>query len=100
MPLTCEQLAAREPEPGQLREEIEQVEAINSTFCANRIWYERLRSRMMKLVGDMAQSENPVIISSEAYDLSYQTLYHLLPPCRSRGRMLLGTYKEQDLTDL
>lgn len=85
MPLTWEQLAAREPELGRLREEIEQVEAIDSTFCANRIWYERLKPRMMKLVGDMAQSEDPVIISSEAYDLSYQTLYHLLPPCRHEG---------------
>jgi hypothetical protein len=85
MPLTWEQLAAREPELARLRDEVEQVEAVDSTYCANRIWCERLKPRMMKLVCDLAPSNDPVIISSEAYDLVYQTLYHLLPLCQHEG---------------
>lgn len=74
MPIIWEQFTAREPELARLRGEIERVEAVDSTFCANRIWYERLKPRM-KFVGDMASSNDPVITSSEAYHLAYQTLY-------------------------
>ncbi|HEX8144713.1 MAG TPA: hypothetical protein VF553_19245 [Pyrinomonadaceae bacterium] len=94
MPLTWEQLAAREPELGRLREEIEEVDAIDSTFCANRMWYESLKPRMMKLFGDMAQSEGPVIISSEAYDLSKQAAL----PNNSYGPTTILRMKESSWT--
>lgn len=59
-------------------------------FCANQWWVRpnpllggSLKSRMSDLVGRSAETSNPVLRSSEAYDVAYTILYHALPPCRN-----------------
>lgn len=40
---------------------------------------------MVKLVGEFAEVENPILQSPEAYDLVMKILYDSLPPCRNCG---------------
>ncbi len=88
---TWEDLSAREPRLTQLRRAVEQVSARgNPRFCANAVWYgyaggPNFRGQVIRLVGWLADSADPVIRSSDAYDVAYQTLYARLPDCRNCG---------------
>ena len=58
------------------------------SFCANAIWYgwngrESLRGRVDQLVGWHAIGSDPRLKTPQAYDLAYEKLYNLLPPCRN-----------------
>lgn len=55
----------------------------SASFCANEIWYDQFRERVSNLAGWCAENRDPRIASSAAYDIVYQTLYELLPPCRN-----------------
>lgn len=54
-------------------------EACQATECANRVWYSRLKPRLCRLVGFMAQ--DPLLKSADVYDVAYQTIYAALPDC-------------------
>lgn len=95
MVLTWEALTEREPELIALRREIEAVKDNAPQFCANKLWYGRFKQQMMKLVGDLASRDDAVIGSSEAYDLAYQTLFHILPQCRHEGGCYWGPEREK-----
>ncbi len=87
---TWDDLVAREPRLADLRIAAERVRAVDTSFCANAVWYGYgghlgLKPRLVRLVGWGAQSRDPVLRSCDAYDLVYQTLYDLLPDCRGCG---------------
>ena len=58
------------------------------SFCANSIWYgeygqEGIKPRLVQLVGWQAMGSDPRLKTTQAYDLAYEKLYNLLPPCRN-----------------
>ena len=53
------------------------------SFCANKVWYIHFAPRLNELAGERARSDDPLLRSDEAYELSYQKLYRSLPNCRS-----------------
>src|SRR5215467_6291400 len=58
-------------------------------FCANDVWYGRgsnegLKEELRNLVG-WRRKGHPILGSSEAYDVAYDTVYDVLPPCRNCG---------------
>ena len=56
-------------------------------FCANAAWYSdgRLKSKLLKLVGWGALSDNPELNTEHAYDVAYDHIYDALPNCRHDG---------------
>jgi len=53
------------------------------SFCANAIWYREFKPVLVQLVGWTARKQDPVLRTSEAYRLAYDTIYHALPDCRN-----------------
>ena len=81
--MTFEELCALEP---RLRELYQRAKAVRDdrrkpSFCANSIWYRELKPELCRLVG--WEASNPALRTSEAYDLGYETIYEVLPPCRN-----------------
>ncbi len=84
---TWDDLVRAEPRLAVLRSDVEQITAGDGQrFCANAVWYgyhgePGIKPKLVRLVGFRAESTDPAIRSSEAYDVAYQTLYALLPDC-------------------
>ena len=51
--------------------------------CANHIWYQDFKPRLRLLVG--WEARNPLLWSSECYDVAYQKIYDAMPECRECG---------------
>jgi len=78
-----EVLLRREPKLARLQSELAAVrDEGGSSFCANRLWYVRYEQQVRRLVGEGAESDDPLLRTSEAYELSRHVLYRLLPDCR------------------
>jgi hypothetical protein len=68
----------------RLRLEAESVKDEGGTsFCANKIWYIKFDRRLAELIGQDAHKDDPLLRSRNAHELAYETLYKLLPDCRS-----------------
>jgi hypothetical protein len=59
-------------------------------FCANEVWYGYgpyyglgLKGVLVRLVGFNAGQRHPRLITPEAYDVAYDTVYDALPYCRN-----------------
>ncbi len=81
--MTWEDLARLEPELRRLEQDILSLRRRSRgwrTFCANDVWYDLFKPRLVYLAGWGAR--NPALRSEEAYDLAYEHLYALLPDCR------------------
>jgi hypothetical protein len=78
--VTFDDLVAREPMLGHLYEAVDEVDGSSSDFCANRIWYDRFKPLLVRLVGYEARLDE--LRSEAAYDLAYETLYERLPACQ------------------
>jgi hypothetical protein len=70
-------------------------------FCANAIWFGyqgtiSFKDGLSRFIG-WDRDDESVLASSEAYDVTYEHLYYLLPdcgpecPCNVLGRVLAGT---------
>lgn len=81
--VTWKQLVAAEPRLALLLEEAKAVDGSGKHFCANRVWHERdgLKWRMSDLVG-WDRKGDPLLGTSEAYDVAYRKIYDALPDCR------------------
>jgi hypothetical protein len=91
MRVTFAQLAALEPELVSLLAEARSYRrGRDPMFCANAVFYgysgyrPGLKERLIRLVGWEAYEKGPVLSSSEAYDVAYDTIYAALPDCRGR----------------
>jgi len=51
-------------------------------FCGQHYWHNKLKPQMLPLVGPSRPDFHPVLGTSAAYDLAYDTLQGALPPCR------------------
>ncbi len=81
--ITFEEICRHEPRVAELAKDAQAVRdnLKSDTFCANSIWYNGMRARLIALVGHNAH--NPILRNSEAYDIAYDTIYGLLPDCRN-----------------
>lgn len=95
------ELVAREPllltlaaEINGIRRTWRRVKSTNpwASFCANGKWggYGRPREvslnwRLGQLVGWNREDDDPVLSSSEAYEVAVQALYDMLPDCYNCG---------------
>jgi len=57
------------------------------SFCANAEFYgywgkRGFESRICQLVGWEAYTNHPLLLTSDAYDVAYETIYEALPDCR------------------
>ena len=76
-------LLRREPRLERLHGEVSAVrDEGGSSFCANKLWYVQYEPQLKRLVGKTAEADDPLLRTPEAYELSRQTLYRLLPDCR------------------
>ncbi len=86
--LTWEQLTLAEP---RLRTLLALAKSVKDDqkkprFCANVVWYRPagLKDQLCNLVGWGAPASAPDFMrSAEAYDLAYEKVYAVLPPCRN-----------------
>jgi hypothetical protein len=53
----------------------------NARYCANNAWYMTLKPDLCELVG---YSRRPDLLlgTSKAYDVAYEVIYNILPPCK------------------
>jgi len=78
-----DELIGREPELAELYRVAKSYRDDQSLdFCANDIWYELLKPRLVKLVGGGRESCDFTLSTTLAYDVAYQTIYDALPHCR------------------
>ena len=63
---------------------------VSPSFCANHFWYGcngcdicngGLKAKLLRLVGH--EADNPQLRTSRAYDIAYDAIYSVLPPCRN-----------------
>jgi len=80
--MTWEQITQLEPRLAAMKAEAQKVKDPGGpAFCANSIWYNQFKCRLITLVGwGAAETE---LQSSQAYDLAYKTIYNQLPACRN-----------------
>ena len=92
--LTFDRLCQMEPRLASLLQRASEVrdDETAESFCANRTWYgyenlphEGIKEQLCSLVGSDREDlpQGHVLRSSLAYELAYQTIYNVLPPCRN-----------------
>lgn len=92
--LSWEQLVGIEPELATLESDIRvhaEQHKLDENYCANAHWYgyryrgvdgAGFKDRLVSLVGSESR-RGWLIATPEAYDLAYEHLCDLLPPCRN-----------------
>jgi hypothetical protein len=54
-------------------------------FCANEVWYEAFKPRIVRLVGWEAKDER--LSGNTTYDVAYKTVLDAMPDCKHAGRI-------------
>lgn len=80
--VTWEQVADLVPDLKLMLKLAKSIRRPKGSWCSNRMWYAIFKPRLQELVGDGCPRKNPMLRSSEAYDVAYNTIYNALPPCR------------------
>ena len=80
--MTWKRIIRIEPNLGRLYKEAKAIrdDKTQPSFCANRIWYEEFKPRLLWLVGWECRKKE--LRSMEAYDIAYDKIYKALPYCR------------------
>lgn len=78
--LTWPRLGEVEPGLLDLYRAVQAVDGRDAHFCANQVWYDSFRARLLGLVG--WEARHPALRTQAAYDLAYETIYAALSPCR------------------
>lgn len=92
-PPTWEQLVAAEPRLGEVMTTARATRrATPFRYCANEAWFgygphrgKGIKPLLDHLVGWHAESADPLLGTSAAYDVAYQAIYRALPDCRGCG---------------
>ena len=88
--VTRRELVCREHRLSQLKRRVTLVPdtGVAPSFCASAHWYGAagqqpgLNQALLRLVGEAARRDDPVLGSHTAYEVAAATLRGLLPPCR------------------
>jgi len=83
-------LVKREPGLAALLREARSISPKHPDFCTDPLWYgyagwPGLKPRLIRLVGDLARDGDPVLRTSQAYDVAYTVIYDALPGCDRCG---------------
>ena len=85
--LTWAQIIAAEPRVAALYLDARKIkdDKSKSSFCANAVWYDYFKDRVVALVGFSTNPKqpDPRLRSMDAYDLVYHKCYQALPNCRN-----------------
>jgi hypothetical protein len=82
--LTWTALVERQPLLAELAHRCASADSgMNEHFCANELWYNQFKPKLLELVGWEADTDDLVLRSHEAYELAYEHCYDLLPRCRT-----------------
>lgn len=81
--LTFDRLVRLEPRLLGLVQEAALVNDSAPNFCANEIWSEQFKPRLMRLVGWYAECAHPEVQDEAAYQVAYDVVYRALPDCRN-----------------
>ena len=81
--MTWDEIAVVEPRLQELYDEARAVRdgKKEGRFCANMIWSERFRPRLVRLAGFYAAKED--LRTTTAYEIAYEKIYRPLPACRN-----------------
>lgn len=52
-------------------------------YCANDYWLRTIKPKLVLLVG--WEARNPLLQNTDDYDTAYDTIYNMLPPCKTCG---------------
>ncbi len=86
MSVTWDDMVKECPELGTMRDEARKVDGSDPHFCANDVWYEQFKPRLLSMVGFEALPSVPNwMTTSRAYEIAYSTIYNELPDCRQCG---------------
>jgi hypothetical protein len=91
---TFNQLVKLEPKLGELLKQAQAVKDDGSQeyYCGNAVWfgwdnYPGFKRSLCALVGwDRLGDGDPVLFSSDSYEVAYKTIYNALPYCRGECR--------------
>ncbi|KUK52543.1 MAG: hypothetical protein XD78_1902 [Desulfotomaculum sp. 46_296] len=83
--MTFNELTKIEPRLEQLYQEARQIDGSGKHFCANHIWYEEFKPRLLSMVGTGAARAE--LRTVEAYNCAYRRIYEALPDCGDPGRI-------------
>jgi hypothetical protein len=80
--MTWEEMVRIEPRLKALYNEAKAVrdDKRKPSFCANAIWFETFKPRLVRLVGCHAEKEP--FRGGKAFTLAYRKVYNALPDCR------------------
>jgi len=89
--ITWERIVKECPELGRMKDEASKVDGSDWQFCANTVWAENFKPRLVRLVGFEAPANVPEWLATHtAYEIAYSTVYNELPDCRMCGCMKLA----------
>lgn len=81
--ITWERIVQVCPALGRMRDEASKVDDSDPYFCANDVWFELFKPRLLRLVGfEALPVYSDWMYGHVAYDIAYQTIYNELPDCR------------------
>ena len=88
------QLCKLEPRLASLREQAKAVDGSGEHFCANMVWYRKLKPQLLELVGWEAEgkAKTPELGSNDAYDAAYDLIYDELPDCKDCSCVRMGDF--------
>lgn len=82
--ITWERIAQVCPELEQMRKEASAIDGSHPHFCANDVWFEQFKPRLLRLVGFEALPSHPDwMYGHVAYEIAYRAIYDALPDCQA-----------------
>ena len=94
--LSYRELEARDDRLVALRRRVEAVRrSAGGPFCPHTHWFGRsggdFKRQLVDIIGWHSANPDAALRTSDAYEVAYQHLYHLLPDCRHDG--MCGPYR-------
>ena len=84
--ITWERIVQQCPELGRMRDEASKVDGSDWQFCANEVWANDFKPRLVLLVGYDAPANVPEWMATHtAYEIAYSTGGNEHPDCRMSG---------------
>ena len=86
MMVTWNELITLEPELARLYRTAQNADPGEGSFCSVRVYYLDFKPAILKIVGfERRQDDNPILCSSEAYNMATRMISECMPPCRDCG---------------
>lgn len=80
--ITWKLLVELEPRLGEMLKRAKSVNGEDKHFCANAVWFDEFKPELCTLVGWDASGFDLRLHTERAYDIAYNKIYDVLPPCK------------------